>query len=90
MMILATAMALPAAINRIEWLPTTLPASPVASDLYVLLAVSPMLIWDVVRNRGLHRAWLIWIGLSLPFTALVYALWGTPWWQTMAPRLMGL
>ena len=33
MMILAPAMALPAAIDRMQWLPTTLPASPLATDL---------------------------------------------------------
>ena len=50
-MFLATAMALPAGIDRIGWLPTTVPASPLAIDLYTLLAVSPMLVWDVIRNR---------------------------------------
>jgi hypothetical protein len=90
MMILATAVPLAAGIDRIEWLPTTFPASPLATDLYVLLAVSPLLIWDVVRNRRLHRAWLIWIGASLPLTVPMYMLWGTPFWQSLAPRLMGV
>jgi len=90
MMILATAMALPAAINRIEWLLTTLPASALASDLYVLLAVSPMFLWDVARNRGVHRAWLIWIGVCLPFTLALHGLWGTAWWHAAARSLMGV
>ena len=62
MMILATAGALPAGIDRIPWLPTTLPASPLAPDLYTLLAISPMLVWDLVRNRSLHKAYWIWLG----------------------------
>ena len=90
MMILATAMALPAAIDRITWLPTTLPGNPLATDLYVLLAVSPMLLWDVVRNRSLHRAYWIWLGVCLPFAVAVYGLWDTPWWHATAPRLMGV
>lgn len=38
MMILAPAVALPAAFDRMNWLPTTLPSSPLGSDLYILLA----------------------------------------------------
>jgi hypothetical protein len=89
MMILATATALPAAIDRMDWLPTTLPASPLATDLYMLLAVSPMFVWDVVRNRRVHEAWLIWLGINLPFAAVLYSLWGTDWWRSTAERLMG-
>jgi hypothetical protein len=90
MMILATAMALPAAIDRISWLPTTLPATPLATDLYTLLAVSPMFIWDVIRNRRVHDAYLIWFAVNLPFALAVHGLWGTEWWYSVAPRLMGV
>lgn len=90
MMILATVVALPAGIDRIPWLPTTLPASPLATDLYTLLAVSPMFVWDVVRNRAVHKAYWIWLGVGLPFTAAVHGLWDTEWWHTIAPRLMGV
>ena len=90
MMILATAMALPAGIDRIPWLPTTLPESPLATDLYTLLALSPMLLWDVVRNRSVHRAYWIWLSVSLPFAIVVHGLWDTPWWHAAAPRLMGV
>jgi hypothetical protein len=90
MMILAPAMALPAAIDRIAWLPTTFPASPLATDLYTLLLVSPMLIWDVGRNRAVHPAYLIWLAVALPFTLAVHALWNTPWWHAAARQLMGV
>lgn len=90
MMILATAIPMPAAIDRIPWLPTTFPASPVGVDLYVLLIVAPMFVWDVVRNRRVHEAYWIWLAVCLPFTVVVHSLWGTPWWQATAPRLMGL
>ena len=90
LMFLAVAAALPAAIDRIDWLPTTFPNSLVATDLYMVLAVSPMLIWDLVRNRGLHRAYLIWASLFLPVTAVVYALWDTPWWHATARHIMGV
>lgn len=90
MMILGTAVALPAAIDRIAWLPTTLPASPLATELYILLAVSPMFAWDVIRNRRIHEAYWIWLGVSLPFAILMYSVWDSPWWHSLAPRIMGI
>lgn len=90
MMILATAMALPAGIDRIPWLPSTLPDSPLAPDLYTLLAVSPMFLWDVIRNRYVHKAWWIWLGFFLPFAVVVHGLWDTPWWHATVKQMMGV
>ena len=90
MMILATAMALPAGIDRIPWLPTTLPVNPVSPDLYTLLAVSPMVVWDVVRNRRVHEAYWVWLAVNLPFAIAVHALWDTPWWHATVPGLLGV
>lgn len=89
MMILATAMALPNAINRIHWLPMAYPAGFAAVDLYTVAAVLPMLAWDVVRNRRVHDAYWIWILVNLPFAVAVYGLWGTDWWHISAQHLMG-
>jgi hypothetical protein len=90
MMILATAMALPAGIDRIPWLPHSMPASPLSPDLYTLLAISPMLLWDLFRNRGLHPAYLIWFGVNLPFVVLLHGLWDTEWWHATARQIMGV
>lgn len=90
MMFLATAMALPAGFDRIPWLPTTMPFSPMSADLYTLLAVSPMFVWDVIRNRSVHPAYLIWLAINLPFALVVHGLWDTPWWHSVAPRLLGV
>jgi hypothetical protein len=90
MIFLATAMPLPAAIDRMTWLPTTLPASPVATDLYILAAVSPLFVWDVVRNRRVHEAYWIWLAINLPIALLVYRLWDTPWWHATAKQIMGV
>ena len=87
---LAVAAALPAAIDRIAWLPTTFPNSILATDLYMVLAISPMLVWDLFRNRGLHRAYLIWAVLFVPASAAVYSLWDTPWWHVTARHIMGV
>jgi hypothetical protein len=90
MMILAPAMALAAGIDRITWLPTTMPASPLATDLYILLALSPMLVWDVARNRSVHQAYWIWLAVSAPALVVVNALWDTPWWHATARQIMGV
>ena len=88
MIILAVAMLLPPAIDRILWLPSTLPASPLSAELFILLAVSPMLIRDLVRSHAVHKAYLIWLGINLPFAVAVHGLWGTTWWYSVAPGLM--
>ena len=90
MMILSIAVALPAAFDRITWIPTTMPASPLSPDLYVLLAITPMFLWDVLRNRRIHRAYWVWLAVAAPFTIAVHALWDTPFWHAVARRLMGV
>ena len=90
MIFLATAIPLPAAIDRMSWLPTTLPASPLATDLYILAAISPLFVWDVVRNRRVHEAYLVWLAVNVPFALLVYRLWDTPWWHATARQIMGV
>jgi hypothetical protein len=90
MMILATAIPLAAGFNRIEWLPTTMPASPIGSDLYTLAVVSPMFLWDVVRNQRIHRAYWIWLGLFLFSSLVVNLLWDTARWHAAARLMVGL
>jgi hypothetical protein len=90
MMILATAMPLPAAIDRMAWLPTTLPNSALATDLYVVMAVAPMLAWDILRNRAVHRAYWIWAPIYLAASLVVNLLWGLPAWHATARRIMGV
>ena len=90
MMILATAMPLPAGIDRIPWLPHTFPSSALSADLYTLLAVSPMFIWDVIRNRSVHPAYVIWLAINVPFAIVLHGLWDTPWWHATARAMMGV
>jgi hypothetical protein len=90
MMLLATAIPLPAAIDRMSWLPTTLPASPIASDLYVLAGVSPLFLWDVVRNRRIHEAYWIWLAIYVLASVIVNAAWDKPWWHATARHIMGV
>jgi hypothetical protein len=90
MMILATAVPLGASIDRMWWLPSSLPASPWATDLYILAAVSPMFAWDLVRNQRVHEAYKIWLTIYLPVAAFVTFAWDKPWWHVTAQRIMGV
>jgi hypothetical protein len=90
MMFLATAVPLGASIDRMWWLPSTMPASPWATDVYILAAVAPMFIWDVVRNGRVHEAYRIWLAIYLPAAALVTFAWDKPWWHATAQRIMGV
>src|SRR6476646_9361123 len=87
MMFLATAIPLAAGIVRIGALPQTMPASPLSLQLYVILAVSPMFVWDVVRNRRVHEAYWIWLGAYVPTAVLINLLWDTPWWHATARHI---
>jgi len=90
MMFLATAMALPAGIDRIPWLLHSMPDSPLSPDLYTLMAIAPMFVWDVLRNRAVHSAYTIWIAVSIPFAVAVHGLWDTPMWHQTARQIMGV
>lgn len=89
MMIIAITVALPAAFHRITWLPNTLADSALSAHLYIALAVSPMLIWDVIRGRKLHKAYVVWLAAFIPSVIIIDSLWGTQWWQETAPRIVG-
>jgi hypothetical protein len=89
LMILATVVPLPAAIDRINWIPHSVPESPMSPDLYVLLWIAPMFIYDLIRHKRIQRAYVIWFAISLPFAIAVHALWASPWWMATAPKIMG-
>jgi len=88
MMFLATAVPLGASIDRMWWLPTSLPANPWSTDLWILAALSPMFIWDVVRNRTVHEAYRIWLAIYVPVVLLVDVLWDKPAWHATARAIM--
>lgn len=90
MMILAPSFALGAGIDRITWLPNTMPWSNFGADLWVLFAVAPLFIWDVIRNRRVHEAFWIWAAISVPAMIVVTSLWDKPWWHPTARHIMGV
>jgi hypothetical protein len=90
MIFLATAVPLAASIDRMGWLPSTFPASPMATDGYILLAVAPLFLWDLIRNRRVHEAYIVWFAIYAPVSVLVSRLWDTPGWHATAERIMGV
>ena len=90
MIFLAVAIALPAAFDRMTWLPTSLPGNALTVELYPLLAIAPMFMWDIVRTRTVHKAYVIWALVSLPAAILVHTLWDGDWWHATARQLVGV
>jgi len=90
LMVLATLMPLPAALDRIEWLPSTMPASPDSSFLNMILWLSPVLLYDLLRRGRLHRVYVIGLLLNLPLVIAAHCLASSPWWIATAPRLVGM
>lgn len=90
LMILATVLPMPAAIDRITWLPHTLPESPLSPDLYILLLVLPLFTYDLLRQKKLPRAYGYWAAGFFPSSIVIHMLWGSTWWMSTAPRLMGV
>jgi hypothetical protein len=88
MVILAIAVPLGAAIDRMTWLPSTMPGSPLATELYVLVAIAPMFIWDVIRNRRVHEAYRLWFPVFVGFMAAATLLRDKPWWHATAKAIM--
>jgi hypothetical protein len=88
MVILAVAVPLGAAIARMTWLPTSMPASPWANYAWVLMAIAPMFVWDVIRNRRVHEAYKIWFPAFVLFSAASSLLWDKPWWHATAKAIM--
>lgn len=89
LMVLATVSALPAATDRMTFLPTTLPDSPLTMDVYMLMIALPLILWDLYRGRLLQRAYVVWLALVIPSAIAMNALWGTAWWQSVGPQLVG-
>jgi hypothetical protein len=89
MMLLGTAVPVVAGLDRLA---TALgwPTVPPALDVYLLVSVLPLLLWDAVHHRRIHAATRAWLAVNLPLAALTWWLWDSPWWLAVAPRLMGV
>ncbi|WP_440112906.1 hypothetical protein [Tsuneonella sp. SYSU-LHT278] len=88
MMILATIAPTPAAFDRMPFMPHTLPHSPLTVDLWPLMAIAPMFLWDLYRLRTIHRAYWIYAAIMVPTAVAINLLWDSPWWHAVAPDIL--
>jgi len=89
LMVLGTAAPLAAATDRMQWLPTTMPHSPLTADVWPLVVLLPMFAWDLYRLRRVHKAYVIYLGASLVLSITTHLLWGTALWHGIAKGLIG-
>ncbi len=64
------------------------PGKPDGDRPLYFAAVAPLLVWDVIRNRRVHEAYLVWAAIYLPASLLMYRLWDTPLWHATAQGIM--
>ncbi|MFC3578723.1 hypothetical protein [Sphingomonas hylomeconis] len=88
LMILGTATALPAATDRIQWLPSTMPGNPLTADLWPLLLIAPLFLWDLYRLGRIHHAYLLYFAVQLALAIPTHLLWGTAAWRGIALGLL--
>ncbi len=90
LMVLATIVPLPAAIDRMTFLPHTLPDSPLTAEIYPLVVIAPLFLWDLYRRGAVQKAYWIWIALVLPSAIVTSLLWSNPTWQGLVGPIGGL
>ncbi len=90
MMLLATLSLLDAGIARMTWLPyNDFPNDYLAVHVYLLLLLVPALLYDLIKLRRIHRAWLWGLALMLPWVVATEFVWGSHWWGKFGPKLVG-
>jgi hypothetical protein len=90
MILLATLMLLDAAIARMGWLPfNVFPKDYLAVHVYLLLLLVPALLYDLLTLGRIHHAWLAGLALVLPWVVATEFVWGSDWWRSVGPRLVG-
>src|SRR5690606_36454621 len=97
MMVLATFVVIDAALGRMTWLPGSAAGNWMAAGIgydgvhvYHLLLLAPALIFDFVRHGRVHRAYLIGLGLFLPFVLATHFAWNSAGWQRVVAAMFGV
>ena len=84
LLILATSVPLSAAFNRMTWLPSNMPDSPLLGEVWHLFLIAPMFSWEWYRHGALQRAYVIWAAWFVPGVVIITLAWNTPGWQSWA------
>jgi len=88
LIILATIVPMPAALDRMPFLYHTMPDSPLTVDFWPLFCIAPMFLWDLYRHQAVHRAYWIYAALMVPTGVALNLMWDSPWWHSVAPGFL--
>jgi uncharacterized membrane protein len=61
-----------------------------SAELYPLLALAPLVAWDIFRNRRVHRAYWVFLAIYVPTAIAANFAWDQPWWHDTVRRMMGV
>ena len=61
-----------------------------ARHFYLLVLIAPALIYEIVKQRMPHRAYIAGIALLGIWMIAAHFLWSSAWWVERAPRLLGV
>lgn len=91
LVLLATFALIAAAFSRIPWLPHFGLEWPYHEDLWNVLILAPVLLYDALRSPRWLWVWLLGIVLMWPFMAAYYwlGLGLPPWWLQFVAELFG-
>lgn len=88
LIILATIVPIPAALDRMSFLYNSMPASPWTAEFWPLFCIAPMFLWDLYRQGTIHRAYWIYAAIQIPAAIAMNLLWGSEWWHSVAPGFL--
>ena len=88
LIILATIVPIPAALDRMPFLYHSLPESAWTVDLWPLFCIAPMFLWDLYRQKSIHKAYWIYAAIQVPAAVIVNILWGSEWWHRVMPPIL--
>ena len=77
LMILATIAPIGAALARMPFLWQTQPEAPTSTLLWPAICVVPMLLWDIYRQRAIHRDYWIFLAVTVSTGVAVAFLWNS-------------
>ena len=96
MMVLATFIVIDASLGRMTWLPGTSGGNFFgsaggydATHLYQLLLLVPVLVYDIVRFKRVHWAYVLGLALFLSCVVGAHFAWNSPAWHAMVVGLAG-
>jgi hypothetical protein len=94
LMILATLVLMIPGIGRLLSVTRVLPDLGLnlvdARHFYLLVLIAPALIYEIVKQRIPHRAYMVGVALIGIWMITAHLLWSSAWWVENAPRLLGV